>query len=102
MDLRTSRAKSKTDAQRTTKAIEKGNCAHFGCHGSLFIDDTAQHTGPFYAIQGISDGVLDVSGMTHDIVDAADFTIPNGAIIYGDFRVVQLTGGTCLAYYKEG
>ena len=101
MDLRTSRAKSKTDAQRTTKAIEKGNCAHFGCHGSLFIDDTAQHTGPFYAIQGVLSAVLDVSDMTHDIEDAADFTIPDGATIYGDFKVASLASGTCLAYKKE-
>ena len=99
MDFKT-RSTGKDASKRIENAIEKASKKQFGCCGSAFIDDTSAYTGPFYAIQGISDGVLDVSGMTHDIVDAADFTIPNGAIIYGDFRVVQLTGGTCLAYYK--
>ena len=71
--------------------------------GATFINDTAQHTAGYYAIQGINAAKLDVSdcvfggGMTDF---DADFTIPNGAIIYGNFSTVSLESGSCIAYKK--
>ena len=50
--------------------VAEAQNAAMGQAGAIFIDDTAQHTGPFYAIQGISSAALDVSDMTHDITDA--------------------------------
>ena len=87
-----------TEVQRSVKKLE------FGTNGSKFIDDTAQHTEGFYAVQGINSAKLDVSdcvfatGMkTYD----ADFTIPNGAIIYGDFKTLSLDSGSCIAYFNK-
>ena len=66
-----------------------------------FIDDAAQHTGPFYAIQALQDSVIDISESTMNIVDGdADFTIPRGVTIYGKFDVVSLGSGKVLAYTK--
>lgn len=66
-----------------------------------FIDDDAQHTGPFYAIQALQDSVIDISDSTMNIVDGdADFTIPRGVTIYGKFDVVSLGSGKVLAYTK--
>ena len=77
----------------------------FGKNGAIFIDDTLDtHTGEFYAIQGINSAGLDcTSGTTFGsgMEDFnADFTIPNGAIIYGHFTKVRLTAGSCIAYKK--
>ena len=66
-----------------------------------FIDDSAQHTGPFYAIQALQDSVIDVSDSTMNIIDGdVDFTIPRGVTIYGKFDVVSLGSGKVLAYTK--
>ena len=83
--------------------VAEAQNAGMGQAGSVFIDDTAQHTAGYYAIQGINAAKLDVSdcvfgsGMTDF---DADFTIPNGAIIYGNFSTVSLESGSCIAYKK--
>ena len=80
----------------------------FGKNGSVFIDNTTAVSGEFYAIQGINSCTLDFTdgGVNKTLVDGSmadydvDFTIPNGAIIYGHFTKVRLTGGSCIAYKK--
>ena len=70
--------------------------------GSVFIDDTAQHTGDFVAITAIEDSVVDVSDCTDiadTMADAADFTIPKGVTIFGRFAVFSLGSGKVIAYY---
>ena len=72
-----------------------------GQKGSVFIDDTAQHTGPYVAITAIEDSVVDVSDCTNianTMDDAADFTIPKGVSIYGRFEVFSLASGKVIAY----
>jgi len=72
-----------------------------GQAGSILIDDTAQHTGPYAAISALEDAAVDVSDCT-DIADtmddAADFTIPKGMTIYGIFSVFSLASGKVIAY----
>jgi len=76
--------------------------AQFGGGNPILIDDTNEHTGPFYAVTALSGTVeIDVSECTTNIIDAADFQIPNGTTIYGDFTSIELkSGGVALAYYK--
>jgi len=78
-----------------------------GQAGSVLIDDTAQHTGPFVAITAITDAVIDATDCTdiaNSMVDGGattmttDFTIPKGVTIYGEFSVFSLGSGTVLAY----
>lgn len=77
-----------------------------GGNGGVLIDDTNANTnGPFIAIQAVggSGATIDVSGMTTSNIDDfdADFTIPDGATIYGRFPSVQLTAGKVIAYYAR-
>ena len=56
-----------------------------GQAGSIFIDDNAQHTGPYCAITAIEDSIVDVSDCTDielTMEDAADFTKPIGLTIF--------------------
>ena len=80
--------------------VESQNLS-LGQAGSIFIDDNAQHTGPYVAITAIEDSVVDVTDCT-DIADtmedAADFTIPKGVTIYGRFSVFSLESGKVIAY----
>ena len=82
-------------ALRQYAVVEASN-ASLGQAGSVFIDDDAQHTGPFVAITAIEDSVVDVSDCTNianTMTDAADFTIPKGVTIYGRFEVFSIVSG---------
>ena len=48
--------------------------------------------------QFITEAVLDVSACTTNIDDAADFTIPIGTTIYGQFDSLSIDSGSILAY----
>ena len=81
--------------------VAEAQNAGMGQAGSVFIDDTAQHTGDFVAITAIEDSVVDVSDCTNianTMEDAADFTIPAGLTIYGRFEVFSLESGKVIAY----
>ena len=72
--------------------------------GSIIIDDTVEHTGPFVAITaiGAADAVIDTSecnlGSLED--QPATITIPEGVTIFGDFESVELDSGVVIAYRK--
>ena len=81
--------------------VAEAQNASMGHAGSVFIDDTAQHTGLFVAITAIEDSVVDVSDCTNianTMEDAADFTIPAGLTIYGNFTYFSLVSGKVIAY----
>ena len=70
-----------------------------GQAGVIMIDDTDAHTGPFVAITAITDAVVDVSECDMSFIeDVADFTIPKGVTIYGQFTSIELDSGTVFAY----
>ena len=80
---------------------QEADNAALGQAGSVFIDDTAQHTGPFVAITAIEDSEVDVSDCTdiaNTMADAVDFTIPAGLTIYGSYSVFSLVSGKVIAY----
>jgi hypothetical protein len=77
----------------TSLSIEPGS--------AILIDDTDAHTGPFYAITciGTAPAVVDVSECDMSfITDVADFTIPLGVTIYGNFASIELDSGAVIAY----
>ena len=81
--------------------VQEAQNAALGQAGSIFIDDTGQHTGPYVAVTAIEDSVVDVSDCTNiadTMDDAADFTIPAGLTIYGRFEVFSLASGKVIAY----
>lgn len=88
---------------RKFSVIEANNLA-FGQAGSILIDDTAQHTGPYCAITALEDAEVDVSectGIADTMEDAADFTIPKGLTIYGNFGRFALDSGKVIAYKTQ-
>ena len=92
--------------------VQEAQNAAMGQSGSVFIDDTAIHTGLFVAITAIEDSEVDVSDCTNianTMVDgltgttgastmATDFTIPAGLTIYGRFEYFSLVSGKVIAY----
>ena len=78
--------------------VEAQNVA-LGQAGVIMIDDTDAHTGPFVAITAITAAVVDVSECDMSFIeDVADFTIPKGVTIYGQFTSIELDSGTVFAY----
>ena len=77
---------------------EKGN----GSHGAFFISYTDSHTaaGGWNAITFTENTVfttLTVSNWSGDSTGSETF--PEGLTIYGDFSVIDLTSGACIAYF---
>jgi len=85
-----------TNEERILKQLEKRS--KLGACGNIYIDDTAQHTGPYVAFTALEETVVDVSDCTLDMEDAADFTVPAGVTIFGMFQVLSLTSGKVIAY----
>ena len=78
--------------------VEAQNAA-LGQAGVIMIDDTDAHTGPFVAITAITDALVDISDCDMSFIeDVADFTIPKGVTIYGQFTSIELDSGTVFAY----
>ena len=85
-----------------TYSVQEAQNAGLGQAGSILIDDDAVHTGPFVAITALEDAAVDVSDCTNialTMTDAADFTLPKGASMYGDFAGFSLASGKVIAYY---
>ena len=80
--------------------VEAQNAA-LGQAGSIFIDDVGvTHTGIFVAITAITDAAVDVSECDMSFIEAvADFTIPKGTTIFGQFASIELDSGSVIAYY---
>tara|TARA_R110000737_G_scaffold225070_1_gene239919 strand:+ start:136 stop:423 length:288 start_codon:yes stop_codon:yes gene_type:complete len=59
----------------------------------------ALHAGPFFAITALIDSTIDVSECVTNITNAADFILPKGVTMYGNFTSIYLiTAGKVLAY----
>ena len=78
--------------------VETGNVS-LGQAGCILIDDVLEHTGVFVAITALEDSAVDISecDMSY-ITDVADFTIPRGVTIYGQFASIELDSGKVIAY----
>lgn len=73
-----------------------------GSFGAHFITDTDQHTsaGGWNAITFIENTVFNAittSNWSGDTITGETF--PEGLTIYGDFTVIDLTSGACIAYF---
>ena len=92
-----------TNEERLLSAIKDASVNALGGCGTLMIDDTVEHTGPFVALTaiGTADAVIDTSECTTGIEDAAaTITIPEGVTIFGHFTSIELDSGAVLAYRK--
>ena len=74
-----------------------------GGNGGVLIDDTAAHTGSFFAIQAVGGAaaVINNSGTTSNIDDFdATITIDSGQTVYGRYTSITLSSGKVIAYTK--
>ena len=74
-----------------------------GLNGGTYINDTAVHTGTWFAIQATEDTVLaaQASNITNldDICTGQDATtLAAGMVLYGNFTSIDLTSGAVIAY----
>ena len=74
-----------------------------GLNGGAYINDTATHTGNWFAIQATEDTVLatQASNITNldDICTGTDgTTLSANTVLYGNFTSVDLTSGAVIAY----
>ena len=74
-----------------------------GLKGGSYINDTAVHTGTWFAIQATEDTVLaaQASNITNldDICTGQDgTTLSANTVIYGNFTSIDLTSGAVIAY----
>jgi len=88
----------RTEQDALLNDVKNNTSLPLGTAGSILIDDTADHTGPYFAITALVDAELDVSSCEMNIEDAVDFTIPKGVTIYGQFNVLSLGSGSIIAY----
>ena len=80
--------------------VQESQNVGLGQAGCILIDDVnVTHTGPFVAITALEDAEVDISECDMSfITDVADFTIPKGATIFGDFVSIELDSGKVIAY----
>lgn len=93
-----------TNEERLLRAITDLTRNSLGQCGSIIIDDTVEHTGPYVAITAIgsADAVIDTSecdlGPLED--QPSTITIPEGVTIFGEFNSIELDSGVVIAYKK--
>ena len=79
--------------------VSEAQNAGLGQAGVILIDDTNAQSGPFVAITAITDAAVDISECDMSFIeDVADFTLPKGVTIYGQFASIELDSGTVFAY----
>ena len=74
-----------------------------GLNGGEYINDTATHTGNFFAIQATEDTVINAvsSNITNldNICYANDnTTLSAGTVLYGNYTSLQLYSGAVIVY----
>ena len=80
--------------------VQEAQNGKLGQGGMVWIDDTAEHVGPFCAIYVHAEAVIDTSECVIGIDDApATITLAVTEFLYGHFPSIELDSGTVLAYY---
>ena len=89
----------RTEQEASLNDVKKNTGSALQPRAAILIDDTVEHTGPYFAITALEDAVVDVSECDMSfITDVADFTIPKGVTIYGNFQSIELDSGKVIAY----
>ena len=95
----------RTEQDELLSAVKNNTGSAITPRAATIIADTADTTGPFFAITALTDAVVDVSACDMSFITGIaantgtnDFTIPKGVTIYGNFASISLDSGTVLAY----
>jgi hypothetical protein len=85
-------------------SVQEAENAQLGQAGAIIIDGTDEITGPFVAITGLEDSVVDTSECDMTWLSGtvpATFKIPAAGTIYGHFASIELDSGSVIAYYAR-
>ncbi len=92
-------AEYRTEQERMLDEIRNRTVDSVRPRAAILIDDTVEHTGPFFAISALEDAAVDVTECDMSFIeDVADFTLPKGMTIYGTFQSIELDSGKVIAY----
>ena len=74
-----------------------------GLNGGSYINDTAVHTGTWFAIQATEDTVLaaqasNITNLDDSCTGQDGTTLSANTVIYGNFTSIDLTSGAVIAY----
>tara|TARA_R110000824_G_scaffold276132_1_gene464680 strand:+ start:2725 stop:3027 length:303 start_codon:yes stop_codon:yes gene_type:complete len=93
----------RTEQDALLDAVKTNTSDDFYIGSSVYIDDTVEHTGPFFAIYVVAEAVIDTSECTIGITDApATITLVVNTWLYGNFPSIELDSGHVIAYAKQG
>ena len=93
---------AKTDKSLQKFSVQEAQNAKLGQAGAVIIDGTDEISGPFVAVMGLEDSVVDTSECDVTWLSGtipATFKIPAGGTIYGYFASIELDSGSVIAYY---
>tara|TARA_R110000823_G_scaffold222656_1_gene350983 strand:+ start:188 stop:481 length:294 start_codon:yes stop_codon:yes gene_type:complete len=92
----------RTEQDALLDGVKRNTGSSIQPSAAVFIDgDAAQNeiTGPFFAITALTDAAIDISECDMSfITSVADFTLPKGLTIYGNFASIELDSGKVIAY----
>tara|TARA_R110002012_G_scaffold121128_2_gene270505 strand:- start:684 stop:947 length:264 start_codon:yes stop_codon:yes gene_type:complete len=74
-----------------------------GLNGGEYINDTAVHTGNWFAIQATEATVIqaqasNITNLDNICQPVDNITLAAGTVLYGNFTSVDLTSGAVIAY----
>ena len=93
---------NKTSKSLNKYTVQESQNAQLGQAGAVIIDGTDEISGPFIAVTGLEDSVVDTSECDVTWLSGtipATFKIPAGGTIYGYFASIELDSGSVIAYY---
>ena len=93
---------AKTDKTLQKFTVQEAQNAQLGQAGAVIIDGVAEISGPFVAITGLEDSVVDTSECDVTWLSGTipgTFKIPAAGTIYGYFASIELDSGSVIAYY---
>ena len=74
-----------------------------GLNGGAYLNDTAVHTGTWFAIQATEDTVIqaqasNITNLDNICQPVDNITLAAGMVLYGSFTSIDLTSGAVIAY----
>jgi hypothetical protein len=90
----------RTEQDALLDAVKNNTGAALQPSETVLIPATgALHTGPFFAVTALEDSTIDHDQCVTNITNGADFILPKGVTMYGNFTSIQLvTAGKVIAY----
>ena len=103
MTIRTKQEELLNNIEINTRQPGSGIINNYGSFNNVtkavYIGDTNEHTGPFFAVYALSDSVIDTSECTTNILnEPATINVAQHQILYGNFDSIELDSGTMIAY----